>query len=72
MGLSLPVTLAVLAASVALFGYATWRASQPADPLRVRMINYTHVQLLAVLVILLMGAHVLSFFGIQTGQRGLP
>ena len=67
MTLDLPLTLAILALGLGLFGFAAWRARQPADPFKVRMINYTFVQLLAVLVVLLMAAHVLSLMGIQTG-----
>lgn len=72
MTLSLPVTVVLLALSFGLFGFASWRARQPSDPLKVRMINYTYVQLVAILLILLMAAHLLSFFGIETGRRGMP
>jgi len=71
MVLSLPLTVALLLASLGLFAFANWRARQPAEPLKVRMVNYTFVQLFAILLVLLMAAHILSFFGITTGTRGI-
>ena len=71
MELSLPATTAILTAALGLFAFATWRARQPAEPLKVRLVNYTFVQLFAILLVLLMVAHILSFFGITTGTRGL-
>ena len=59
------VTLALLAAGVALFGFATWRARQPPQPLKVRMVNYTLVQFAAVLFVLLVVAHVIT---LATGE----
>jgi hypothetical protein len=35
------------------------------------MVNYTYVQLFAILVVLLMAAHILSFMGITTGGRSM-
>jgi hypothetical protein len=71
MTLSLPVTIAIFAAGLGLFAFATWRVRQPAEPLKVRMVNYVYVQLFAILVVLLMAAHILSFMGITTGTRGM-
>jgi len=69
MTLDLPVTLAILVAGLGLFGFAAWRARQPADPMRPRMVNYTMVQMAAILIVLLMAAHVATFMGIHTGGR---
>jgi hypothetical protein len=69
MTLDLPMTLAILSAGLGLFGFASWRARQPPDPLRPRMVNYGLIQLAAILVVLLMAAHVASFMGIHTGGR---
>ena len=68
--LDLPLTLAILAATIALFAFASWRAYQPADLLKPRMINYAYVQFLAIFVALLMGAHVLTLLGVETGAGG--
>jgi len=72
MELSLPATLAVVVITFIVFGFANWRARQPAQPLKVRMINYHVVQLVCVIVILLMAAHLLTLFtgSPVTGQAG--
>jgi len=65
--LDLPLTLAILLAMIALFAFASWRAYRPIDPLRPRMINYAYVQFIAILMALLMGAHLLTLMGVETG-----
>jgi hypothetical protein len=62
MDLSFPFTFAIIAAAVALFAYAWWRHRQPADLLKIRLINYGLVQLFCVFVILIMGAHLVTLF----------
>lgn len=59
-----------MAASLAMFIFAGWRSGRPADPLRgPRLIPWTLICIgLAVLMLLLL-AHLLSFAGIETGQR---
>lgn len=69
--LSLPLTLMLFFSALGLFGFATWKARQPAEPLKVRMVNYTYVQLVAILLILIIAAHIASFMGITTGTRGM-
>ena len=65
MELSLPVTLTVLVLTGAMFAFANWRARQPAQPLKVRMINYHVVQIVCVVVVLLMVAHLVTLFSGQ-------
>jgi len=65
MELSLPVTLAILVLTGGMFAFAYWKASQPAQPLKVRMINYHVVQIICVVVVLLMVAHLVTLI---TGQ----
>lgn len=72
MTLGLPVTLGILAAAFALFGFALWRGRQPADPMRVRMVNYHLVQLFAILIVLLMAAHLLTLFKGTPTAAGVP
>ena len=67
MMLGLPLTTAILAAAIALFAFASWRAHRPVDPLKPRMINYAYVQFFAIFVALLMGAHILTLMGVETG-----
>ena len=62
MDLSLTTTLAVVVVCFAVFGFANWRARQPAEPLKVRMINYHLVQMVCIVVILLMAAHLVTIF----------
>ena len=65
MELSLPVTLTILVLTGAMFAFANWRGRQPAQPLKVRMINYHVVQIVCVVVVLLMAAHLLTLFSGQ-------
>lgn len=65
MELSLPVTLTILALTGAMFVFANWRARQPAQPLKVRMINYHVVQIICVVVVLLMAAHLVTLLAGQ-------
>ena len=60
MELSLSVTLMIAVLMLGMFAFATWRARQPAEPLKVRMINYHVVQIFCVVVLLLMIAHLLT------------
>ena len=60
MTLDLPATLTILTVAFAIFAFSAWRARQPPNPLKVRMINYNVVQLFMVVVLLLMLAHVVT------------
>ena len=72
MELGLAATLVITALAVCLFGFATWRAKQPAQPLKVRMVNYHLVQMASIIVVLLMAAHLMTLFAGRpvTGQSG--
>jgi hypothetical protein len=65
MELSLPLTLAILVLTMGVFGFAFWRGSRPAEPLKVRMINYQVVQIVCVVVVLLMVAHLVTLLSGQ-------
>ena len=65
MELSLPVTVTILVLTGAMFAFANWRARQPAQPLKVRMINYHVVQIFCVVVVLLMAAHLVTLLSGQ-------
>jgi hypothetical protein len=58
-------TLAVLAAGVALFLFATYMARRPREPGELRYIPYGGVQFVALLIVILALAHVISLL---TGQ----
>jgi hypothetical protein len=58
--LSLTVTLIILGAALVVFGIATYKARHPAEVGEVRLIPYTGIQYVAIVVIVLMLAHVVS------------
>ena len=60
MEMNLPVTLAIVLLTGVLFVFAAWRAKQPAQPLKVRMVNYHVIQIVCIVVILVMGAHLVT------------
>ncbi len=76
MELNLPVTLAIVAVTVAIFVLAVIRGKKPAEPLKVRMVNYHVVQIVCIVVFLVMGAHLVTLImgapltgGAQAGRR---
>jgi hypothetical protein len=71
MELGFPATISLLIAGLALFLLALLRARRPADPSRVRMFDYTSLQFIAWVFILLMLSHLLTLiFGHPvTGRR---
>ncbi len=66
------VTLIVLTLVLIVFAFANWRARQPAQPLKVRMVNYHVVQMACIVVILVLSAHMLTLYAGHpvTGQGG--
>jgi hypothetical protein len=68
MELGLTMTLTIVVLTMAMFAFANWRARQPAEPLKVRMINYHVVQIVCLVVLLYMLAHLVTLL---TG-RSLP
>ncbi len=71
MDLNLPVTLTVVALIGVVFAFANWRARKPAEPLKVRMVNYHVVQIGCIVALLLMAAHLVTLWTGQpmTGQQ---
>jgi len=71
--MSLTVTLTVVILIMMLFGFATWRARQPADPLKIRLIkvNYHVVQIFCIVAFMYLVVHLAGFFGMSpSGQQG--
>jgi hypothetical protein len=58
--MSLAFTIAVLTAAAVLFGGATILARRPVAPGEVRLVPWGAVQFLALLVLILMAAHLVS------------
>jgi hypothetical protein len=69
--MDLTTTLAVLAVSAALFAYGSWRAAQPADPLKPRMIPWRPVIIITGVLGLLMVVHLVNLAGVETGPDNL-
>ena len=71
--MSLEVTLVILFAALAVVAFANWRERRPRDVGRPPLVPYTAVQVIAVVVVILMLAHLVSLL---TGQPlkglGLP
>jgi hypothetical protein len=71
--MSLELSLAVLFAALAIGALANWCERRPRELGRPPLVPYTAIQVVAVLVIILMLAHLVSLL---TGQplkgRGLP
>jgi len=68
--MSLTVTLALLAAVVALMVFAGWRGSRPSQPhLGVRMIPWRFVMILAVPLALLLIIHLAALLGVLPPPR---
>jgi hypothetical protein len=66
--MNLPVTLTALAVAVAIFVYGSWRAAQPANPLKPRMIPWRPLIIFAGVAALLMLVHLVNLAGVDTGS----
>ena len=69
--MSFNVTLTIVMLIVGLFGFATWRARQPVDPLKVRLVkvNYHVVQIFCIVAFLYLIVHLMAFLGVQPNQQ---
>ena len=71
--MSLGLTLAVLLAALAIAAYANWRERRPRDLGRPPLVPYTAIQVIAVVAIIIMLAHLVSLLtGHPLKGRGLP
>ncbi len=67
--MSLQITLAFMAAAVALFIFAAWQTRAEPDPAKgPRMIPWTLIALTAAFFFIILAAHVFNLFGIETGR----
>lgn len=60
MELGLYPTLGLLALALGLFAFSYWRAHRPAEPLKVRMMNYHYLTFFSVVFALVMLVHLLT------------
>lgn len=66
-----PITLAMLAAGIALTVFYSIRGGRSKDPLHVPLIPPTALLFLGVLLILLAGSHALTLMGIEHNKGQL-
>jgi hypothetical protein len=66
--MTLPVTIALMAATAALFALAAWRSGKPAEPGRIRLIPWTLIMVFSGGFFMLLLAHLFGHFGIETGR----
>ncbi|MFC4725096.1 hypothetical protein AB6B38_08130 [Glycocaulis abyssi] len=68
--MSLTLTLILMIAGLALFAFSAWRSGRPWNPVHgPRMVPWTLICIALAIFLLLLLAHLLSFIGIETGQR---
>ncbi len=66
--MTLPVTLTILALSVAAAGVLAWLERRPPDPGRVRYLPTTPFLFASILIAILMIVHLVTLGGGQTGR----
>ena len=71
-GLSLTVTLIVLASSLAGAAVLVWMEKRPATPGRIRFLPTTPLIFLALIVAVVMVVHLLTLMGVETGGGRRP
>ena len=65
LGMGWTVTLSGLVLGLLAFLWANWRARKPAELGRVRMVPYTAIMFLSLVVVLLMVAHIMTLLGLK-------
>lgn len=67
-----PITLAVMAVFGGVTAFAGWKSGRPQkDSLNPRFISWPVVAILAAVVVVFAGIHVLNLMGMHTGSRTL-
>ena len=67
--MTLAVTLALLAASLAAAGFLTWLERSPAELGKVRLLPTTPLIFLSILIAVVMLVHLVNLMGVHTGNR---
>lgn len=68
--MSLELTLILLFAALAAFAFSAWQTRKEPNPAKgPRLIPWTLLAITLAVFILMLLAHLLSFFGIETGGR---
>ncbi|CAN5625959.1 hypothetical protein BH11PSE1_BH11PSE1_26180 [soil metagenome] len=67
--MTLPVTLALIAAFLALAIFSGWRGAQPPNPLKgVRMAPHRLIMVTAAAGVLILLVHLVNLLGVVTGR----
>lgn len=66
------LTTVALAATAGLALFANWKAGQPWDDLRPRLLPWRLILIFAVFAFLLAAVHLANLFGIETGPEHSP
>jgi len=68
--MSLTVTLALLAAAIALAVFAGWRGARPSQPhLGIRMVPWRFIMILAAAVVVVLVVHLAALLGLPQRSR---
>jgi hypothetical protein len=69
--MDMTTTLILLAVAAGVFGYGSWVAARPADPLNPRLIPWRPIIIVAGVAGLLLIVHVVNLMGVDTGANQL-
>jgi hypothetical protein len=61
-------TAVLFVSALALFGFASWRASKPTEFGKVRMVPWTSLIIVFAVVAIIMLVHLVNLMGIKTGR----
>ena len=68
--MSLTVTLALLAAAIALAVFAGWRGARPSQPhLGIRMVPWRFIMILSAAVVVVLVVHLAALLGLPQRSR---
>jgi hypothetical protein len=64
--MDLTATIAAMTLTAAVLAFASWRASKPATPLKVRLVPWRLIIFVSGCVLILLGVHLLTMLGLKT------
>ena len=67
--MDITTTIVAFAVAAALFAFASWRASRPADPLKPRLLPWRALIIVIGAIALFMLVHLVNLAGFATGQN---
>jgi hypothetical protein len=67
--MTIPITVALMAAFAALAGFCGWRGAKPAAPHRgPRMVPWRFLMIASAAVVLMLIVHLVNLLGVTTGR----